>query len=47
MKTENSLELLAGDIGNAYTNEKVYAIAGPEFGEKEGHIMIIENIKLE
>jgi len=33
------------DIGNAYleayTNEKVYVIAGPEFGELEGHIFVI------
>ncbi len=33
------------DIGNAYlkakTTEKVYIIAGPEFGELEGHILII------
>ena len=32
----NELDILAGDVGNAYlnafTNEKVYAIAGPEFG---------------
>ena len=33
------------DIGNAYlqakTNEKLYVIAGPEFGEREGHILIV------
>jgi Reverse transcriptase (RNA-dependent DNA polymerase) len=33
------------DIGNAYleayTTEKGYIIAGPEFGEREGHILII------
>ena len=32
----NELEVCAGDIGNAYlhgrTKEKVYVIAGPEFG---------------
>ena len=33
------------DIGNAYleakTQEKVYIIAGPEFQELEGHILVI------
>ena len=42
----NNLDILTGDIGNAYlnayTNEKVYAIAGPEFGSRAGQIMIIE-----
>jgi hypothetical protein len=41
----NQLELRATDIGNAYleafTSEKVYIIAGPEFGEREGYILII------
>ena len=41
----NKLELWATDIGNAYleayTSEKVYIIAGAEFGELEGHILII------
>jgi Reverse transcriptase (RNA-dependent DNA polymerase) len=41
----NKLELWATDIGNAYleayTSEKVYIIAGPEFGELEGHILKI------
>jgi Reverse transcriptase (RNA-dependent DNA polymerase) len=41
----NELQLWATDIGNAYleayTTEKVYIIAGPEFGEREGHILII------
>jgi hypothetical protein len=41
----NGLELWTTDIGNAYleaeTKEKVYIIAGSEFGEQEGHIMII------
>jgi Reverse transcriptase (RNA-dependent DNA polymerase) len=40
----NKLELWATDIGNAYleafTSEKVYIIAGPEFGEHEGLILI-------
>ena len=33
------------DIGNAYleaqTLEKVYIVAGPEFGEHEGHTLVI------
>ena len=41
----NELELWSTDIGNAYleaeTNEKVVIRAGPEFGELEGHMMII------
>ena len=41
----NGLELWATDIGSAYleakTNEKVYIIAGPEFGEREGHVLLI------
>ena len=41
----NKLVLWTTDIGNAYleayTSEKVYIIAGPEFGELEGHILII------
>ena len=41
----NNLEVWSTDIGNAYleamTSEKVYIIAGPEFGELEGHILII------
>ena len=41
----NDLELWGTDIGNAYlesyTSEKVAFIAGPEFGELEGHLMII------
>jgi Reverse transcriptase (RNA-dependent DNA polymerase) len=41
----NNLELWATDIGNAYleayTSEKVYIIAGPEFGELEGHALSI------
>ena len=43
----NGLQVCAGDIGNAYLNaktkEKVYVIAGPEFGpEAEGKRMIID-----
>jgi hypothetical protein len=41
----NGLEFWATDIGNAYleskTAEKVYIIAGPEFGEQEGHILVV------
>ena len=41
----NGLELWSTDIGNAYLEakmkEKVYIIAGPEFGELEGHTLII------
>jgi hypothetical protein len=35
------------DIGSAYleayTSKKVYIIAGPEFGDGEGHILVISN----
>ena len=41
----NGLTPMVGDVGNAYleakTKEKVYFIAGPEFGELEGHTLII------
>jgi Reverse transcriptase (RNA-dependent DNA polymerase) len=41
----NGLQVWSTDIGNAYleamTSEKVYIIAGPEFGDLEGHILII------
>ena len=41
----NGLTPMVGDIGNAYleatTKEKVYFVAGPEFGELEGHTLII------
>jgi hypothetical protein len=40
----NKIELCATDICNAYleayTSEKVYIIAGPEFGGFEGHVLI-------
>ena len=40
----NNLELWGADIGNAYleafTNEKLYIVAGPEFQELEGYILI-------
>jgi transposase InsO family protein len=41
----NDLDLWATDIGNAYleayTTEKVAIIAGPEFGELEGHTLLV------
>jgi Reverse transcriptase (RNA-dependent DNA polymerase) len=41
----NDLELWGADIGNAYlearTEEKVFIIAGAEFGERQGHILLI------
>ena len=41
----NNLEVWGADIGNAYleakTKEKLYIVAGPEFEELEGHILII------
>ena len=41
----NNMELWATDIGNAYlesyTKEKVFIVAGPEFGDREGHTLII------
>jgi hypothetical protein len=42
----NDMEVWSTDIGNAYlesyTQEKVYIIAGPEFGEREGHTLIVQ-----
>ena len=41
----NKLLLWGRDAGNAYpealTKEKLYIIAGPEFGDLSGHILII------
>ena len=41
----NGLQTWATNIGNAYleaeTNEKVYIIAGSEFGDLEGHTLLI------
>ena len=41
----NQLEAWCTDIRNAYleayTEELLYIIAGPEFGELEGHTMIV------
>ena len=42
----NGLSLMQGDIGNAYlesyTQEKVYFVAGPAFGQEAGHTFIID-----
>ena len=41
----NNLEVWGADIGNAYleakTKEKLYVVAGSEFDELEGHILVI------
>ena len=41
----NSLHISACDIGNAYLNatcrEKLWTVAGPEFGSEKGSVMII------
>ena len=41
----NNLEVWGADIGNVYleakTKEKLYIVAGPEFEELEGHILVI------
>ena len=41
-----NLKFVTGDIGNAFvqanTKEKIYSIAGPEFGEKEGSVVIVK-----
>ena len=41
----NDLPCIAADVGNAYLNghtkEKVYFVAGPEFGEYEGCILVV------
>jgi hypothetical protein len=41
----NGLKVMVGDIGNAYleafTKEKVCIVAGPDFGELEGHTLVI------
>jgi hypothetical protein len=42
----NNLKIMVGDISSAYleayTEEKVYFIAGPEFGPLEGNLLTIE-----
>eukprot|EP00957_Ditylum_brightwellii_P086655 6593559-Ditylum_brightwellii.AAC.1 len=41
----DDLDVMAADIGNAYQNalhrEKIYTVAGPEFGTEEGTIFIV------
>jgi hypothetical protein len=41
----NGLHLWSTDIGNAYlesyTSERVYIVAGPEFGQRKDHLLII------
>ena len=41
----DGLRILVGDVGNAFINaktlEKVYTRAGPEFGDREGCILIL------
>ena len=41
----NDLDITSADIGNAYLNapcrEKIWTVAGPEFGDDQGSIMII------
>ena len=47
MSELNGIDLVTIDITNAYVNapcrEKVAAVAGPEFSEYEGCVVIIEN----
>ena len=42
----NNLDLWGTDIGNAYleakTREKLYIVAGPEFGDRAGHTLIVQ-----
>ena len=46
MAALNDVPLLAADIGNAYLNatclEKIYTIAGAEFGDLQRKVLIIE-----
>ena len=41
----NNMEVWGPDIGNAYleatTTDKLYIVAGPEFEELQGHILVI------
>ena len=41
----NNMKIWGADIGNAYlgptTKEKLYIVAGPEFEELQGHILVI------
>ena len=44
----NDLDVLVADIGNVYLNvdyhEKVYTIAGPEFGSNAGKHIVITRV---
>ena len=44
----NNMELWSTDIGNAYlesyTKEKVYIIAGPEFGPNAGQVLLVTRL---
>ena len=49
MAKKKKLKVMCGDVGNAFsnalTNEKVYAVAGEEFGEcQECIVELIENL---
>ena len=35
------MEVWGADIGEATTKEKLYIVAGPEFEELQGHILVI------
>ena len=41
-----NLNLVTGDISNAFiqadTHEKIYSVAGPEFGDREGSVVLIK-----
>jgi len=43
----NGLQTQAADVGNAYreatTKKKLFIVAGLEFGDLQGHIMVIHN----
>ena len=45
LKELNGMETWAADVGDAYleavTDEKVYVVAGPEFGHLQGHVLVI------
>jgi Reverse transcriptase (RNA-dependent DNA polymerase) len=44
----NGLQTWSNDVGDAYlesfTKEKVYIIAGPEFGDRQGHTLVIVKV---
>jgi hypothetical protein len=43
---DTNLPILCGDIGNAFITadclEKIYSRAGPEFGDREGSLMVFK-----